>query len=54
QYAGRLEGPALLQHVRQGVGRSGSNPDYIRATHDHLVELGLQDRTLAWLAAHLD
>ncbi|MBV8564609.1 MAG: gamma-glutamylcyclotransferase [Methylobacteriaceae bacterium] len=54
QYAGRLEGPMLLQHVRQGVGRSGSNPDYIRATHDHLVELGLRDRTLAWLAAHLD
>jgi glutathione-specific gamma-glutamylcyclotransferase len=53
QYAGRLEAGSLLDVVRHGVGRSGNNPDYIRATHEHLVALGLEDRTLAWLAANL-
>jgi cation transport protein ChaC len=53
QYAGRLAPAALLEFVRQGIGRSGNNPDYVRATHAHLVELGLEDRTLAWLAARL-
>jgi cation transport protein ChaC len=54
QYAGRLADTALLELVRQGVGQSGNNPDYVRATHEHLVELGLEDRTLAWLADMLD
>jgi cation transport protein ChaC len=54
QYAGRLETGSLLDVVRQGVGRSGNNPDYVRATHEHLLELGLEDRTLAWLAANLE
>jgi cation transport protein ChaC len=51
QYAGRLTTEAMLAHVRQGVGQSGRNVDYVRATHDHLVDLGLTDATLAWIAA---
>jgi cation transport protein ChaC len=54
QYAGRLADDRLLALVRQGTGQSGNNPDYIRATHVHLVELGVEDRTLAWLADKLD
>ena len=54
QYAGHLADTALLELVRQGSGQSGDNPDYIRATHEHLVELGIEDRTLAWLAGRLD
>lgn len=53
QYARRLPHPELLRLVRQGVGVSGRNPDYIRATHAHLVELGIKDPTLDWLMLHL-
>jgi cation transport protein ChaC len=53
QYAGKLSRPDLLRLVRQGEGVSGANPDYVRNTHEHLVELGFVDDTLAWLAAHL-
>jgi glutathione-specific gamma-glutamylcyclotransferase len=54
QYAGRLPREAILAHVLQGVGRSGTNPDYVMATQAHLVELGIQDSLLAWLSAHLE
>jgi cation transport protein ChaC len=54
QYAGRLARPELLQLVLQGRGMSGTNPDYVRATHEHLAEQGIPDETLTWIAAHLD
>jgi len=53
QYCGRLPPQTLLALVRQGVGISGANPDYVLATHDHLVELGIHDATLDWLARQL-
>jgi glutathione-specific gamma-glutamylcyclotransferase len=53
QYAGRLGHEELLRLVRQGAGRSGANPDYVRNTHAHLDELGVHDPTLAWLVARL-
>jgi cation transport protein ChaC len=53
QYAGRLSRESVLAHVRQGVGRSGSNPDYVIATQAHLVELGIRDAMLDWLAGEL-
>lgn len=53
QYARRLPHAELLRLVRQGVGVSGRNPDYIRATHAHLVELGIKDPTLDWLMLHM-
>jgi cation transport protein ChaC len=53
QYSGRLAHEELLRVVQGGVGLSGANPDYVLATQDHLVELGIHDATLSWLAAAL-
>lgn len=53
QYAGRLPTEDLLKLVRQGQGISGANPDYVRATHDHLMEIGVSDPVLAGIAARL-
>lgn len=53
QYAGRLERGELARLVGQGVGQSGNNPDYVRHTHAHLVELAIRDETLEWLAREL-
>jgi glutathione-specific gamma-glutamylcyclotransferase len=53
QYAGRLPDQELLRFVRQGVGVSGANPDYVRSTHSHLLEMGVTDPVLAHLAAAL-
>ena len=53
QYAGALDLPELERLVGQGVGVSGANPDYVRATYEHMVELGIEDRVLAALAARL-
>ncbi len=51
QYAGRLPEAELVRLVRQGLGRSGANPDYVRHTHDQLVAMGIPDLMLARLAA---
>lgn len=53
QYAGRLSRNQLLTHVRQGVGKSGPNPEYVRSTHEHMCAVGLDDPDLAWLVAQL-
>lgn len=53
QYAGDLPAADLIRLVRQGVGRSGANPDYVRSTHDHLVAIGVTDPVLARVAAAL-
>ena len=53
QYAGRLPTEDLLRLVNQGVGISGANPDYVRATHQQLIELGVSDRILADIAGRL-
>ena len=53
QYARDLPRAQLLTHVLQGVGVSGRNPDYVRATHAQLVHLGVHDPTLDWLVSHL-
>ena len=50
QYAGALDLPALERHVRQGVGVSGANPDYVRATYAHMLDLGITDEVLSVLA----
>jgi len=54
QYAGELPDERLLSLVREGVGQSGANPDYVRSTHAHLVAMGVVDPVLARLAAALD
>jgi cation transport protein ChaC len=53
QYAGRLPEADVMRLVRQGVGLSGANPDYVRATHEHLIEIGVSDPILARIAAAL-
>ncbi len=47
QYAGALPSEELRRLVRQGVGVAGSDIDYVRNTHRHLIELGIEDRALA-------
>lgn len=54
QYAGRLERLELLKLIRQGLGHSGRNADYVRSTHRHLEDLGLPDPTLKWLSDQLE
>ena len=53
QYAGRLAPEQQLAMVSAAQGRSGDNRDYVLRTVDHLDELRIRDRNLAWLAAHL-
>ena len=50
QYAGVLDLPTLERLVGQGVGVSGANPDYVCATYQHMLELGITDATLAAVA----
>ena len=53
QYAGPMPRETLLRLVRQGVGRSGANAEYVLNTRDHLRGLGIVDTELEWLAAQL-
>ena len=54
QYAGHLPEIEILRLVSQGVGVSGANPDYVRSTHAHLLEMGVTDPRLARLVSALD
>lgn len=53
QYAGELDLDRQLEMVRQGVGISGPNVDYVLNTAQHLAELGIKDRQLMALAERL-
>ena len=53
QYAGRLDQDVQLALVKQGVGYSGRNAEYVKSTHAHLDELGFCDPVLAWLSERL-
>jgi len=53
QYAGKLSHDALLSLVRDGVGQSGVNADYVIATAAHIRELGFRDPVLERLAEAL-
>ena len=54
QYAGVLGLEALTRLVAQGRGLSGANLDYVRNTHEHLVDLGIEDDRLAGVLRRLD
>jgi len=54
QYSGTLALEEIVRLVRQGIGKSGSNPEYIRNTHQHLVQMGIRDRRLDRIVAALD
>ncbi len=53
QYAGRLTREAMLERIRAGTGKSGDNASYVTDTYDHLLTIGVRDRDLEWLTAHL-
>jgi len=53
QYSRRLTLEDTVALVRQGVGRSGHNIDYVLRTHAHLVEMGIEDTFLSNVAALL-
>ena len=46
QYAGKLSPERILRHILAGVGKSGSNYDYLESTVAHLDELGIADGPL--------
>lgn len=50
QFAGRLSTEQQLAMVRNGVGLSGRNIDYVLNTAQHLRSLGIKDRQLMALA----
>ena len=47
QYAGVLPAADVARLVAQGRGVAGPNIDYVRHTHDHLRDLGIDERRLA-------
>jgi glutathione-specific gamma-glutamylcyclotransferase len=53
QYAGRLTIDEQLALVRGATGQSGANADYVVNTADHLLEMGIRDRHIMDLSAHL-
>lgn len=53
QYAGTLDHEALVRFVRQGVGGSGNNVDYVLSTYDQLVKEGIGDPVLEKLCLEL-
>jgi len=53
QYAGQLGIEEQLRLVRQGVGQSGANPEYVESTVRHLEEMGIVEGPLHDLMARL-
>ena len=53
QYAPPMHREQLLALVKQGVGTSGHNSEYVLNTLDHLHENGIADPELEWLAERL-
>ena len=54
QYARLLQEDEVVRLVRQGIGVSGANPDYVRNTHLQLTEMGITDPRLARIVAALE
>jgi glutathione-specific gamma-glutamylcyclotransferase len=53
QYAGRLSREEQLRMVEHSHGKTGPNRDYVCNTAQSLKEIGVEDRTLRWLADRL-
>ena len=53
RYAREMSREEVLAVVRQGFGTMGADSDYVLATHDHLMAMGVSDGELAWLAEQL-
>jgi cation transport protein ChaC len=50
QYAARLSREDVLRFVRQGIGKSGPNHEYVRNTAQALKDLGIHDTLLDWIS----
>ena len=50
QYAGRLPETELARLILQGHGISGKNTDYVTATNQHLLAVGVNDPVLTRLS----
>ncbi len=46
QYAGQLTDEEKIRLIKQGVGRSGINTEYVLNTHKHLLQEGIEDAEL--------
>jgi glutathione-specific gamma-glutamylcyclotransferase len=53
QYAGRLSPDEQFDFVKDSHGNIGPNRDYVCNTAQSLKEIGVEDRTLHWLAEKL-
>nr|WP_108258235.1 gamma-glutamylcyclotransferase [Mangrovicoccus ximenensis] len=53
QYAGGLSLEEQAGIIGGATGEKGPNRDYLANTHRHLIELGLEDADMAWLARAL-
>ena len=54
QFAGHLPVADQVKLVSGGTGESGRNTEYVRNTAQHLLSLGIRDKTLMAIVAALD
>lgn len=54
QYAGRLQIAEQVRLVSQSTGESGRNAEYVRRTAEHLLSLGIRDKTLLAIVEAMD
>src|SRR5690242_8592592 len=54
QYAGRLDIGEQVRLVSRSTGESGRNAEYVRRTAEHLLSLGIRDRTLLAIVDAID
>jgi cation transport protein ChaC len=54
QYAGRLQLTEQVRLIGRSSGESGRNTEYVRNTAQHLLALGIRDKSLMDIVAALD
>jgi cation transport protein ChaC len=54
QYAGRLAISEQVRLIGRSSGESGRNTEYVRNTAQHLLALGIRDKSLLEIVAALD
>jgi len=54
QFAGRLDLSEQVRLIGRSSGESGRNTEYVRNTAQHLLRLGIRDRSLMEIVAALD
>ena len=50
QYSGALPLEDQARIIASAHGGRGSNRDYLMNTHTHLMQLGIEDADISWLA----